>query len=176
MQSYLLWHLGNGYTCAICFKSSLSAHASRKSQLFSHFWCLSLTFFPAIQFSINLSQFSKWENEDQIAPNLITHFLLNVCPYYWKTNSHSALPFLAWKSLNRVWGYKTGSAGIMPPCSQQRWTDDFREWFTWRYLLLCVVVMSLPAAMKGTHCSYFRWRHLHCRCLCSIRISPLLSK
>lgn len=43
-----------------------------------------LFFFPAIQFSINLSQFSKWENEDQIAHNLITHFLLNICPYYWK--------------------------------------------------------------------------------------------
>lgn len=87
MQNYLPLYLRNVYTYVICFKASLSAHASRKSQLLSHFWYLSLIFFPAIQFSINLSQFSKWENEDQIAHNLITHFLLNIYPYYpyyWK--------------------------------------------------------------------------------------------
>lgn len=83
MQNSLLLHLRNSYTHSVVpCKASLSSYASRKSCVLSHFWCLLLAFFPAFQFSINLSQFNKWETVEQTAHNLITYIFLNICPYY----------------------------------------------------------------------------------------------
>lgn len=82
MQNSLLLHLTNSYIQSVVHcKASFSSYTSRRSCLLSHS-DVSLAFFPAFQFSINLSQFNKRETVEQTAHNLVTYIFLNICSFY----------------------------------------------------------------------------------------------